>query len=189
MSRFSNKALTLSEIIFITMLASAMGVIWSAYSLVYDIIAPVLKIFAVDGLLNGIWLIGGIFFPYIIRKPGSAFLGEAIAAIIESVISQWGIGAIVYGILQGIPVELFFLCLGYRNWSTKVMLSAGLISAIASFGLSVVWYQYYKLGINYNLIQLLANAISGIFLAGLTAKMLADNLAKTGVLNQFRIVS
>lgn len=180
--------LTLSEIIFITVMSTAMGIFWWAYTFLYNMLAPLLKLIAVDGLLSGIWLMGGIFFPYIIRKPGSAILGEGIASLVECIISQWGIGAIAYGVIQGVPVELFFLLLRYKKWNILTMLFAGLISGIAGFILSIFWYQYYKLGISYNIIQLVTHSVSGMILAGWLSKVLADKLVKTGVLNHFNIV-
>ena len=131
---------------------------------------------------------GGIFFPYIIRKPGSAILGEGIAAIIEGMISQWGVGAILYGVIQGLPLEILFLLLRYKTWNMKTMCFAGFISGIISCLMTIYLYQYYKLGFMYCMIQLSSSAISGIVLAGILSKILADRLAKTGVLNQFNIV-
>jgi energy-coupling factor transport system substrate-specific component len=180
--------LTLSEVVFITVMSTAMGIFWWAYTFLYNILAPFLKIAAADGLLKGMWLMGGVFFPYIIRKPGSAILGEGIASLVECLISQWGIGAIVYGVIQGVPVELFFLLLRYKKWNMLTILTAGSIAAIAEFILSIFWYQYYRLGISYNMIQLTTCAISGIILAGWLSKVLADKLVKTGVLNHFNIV-
>lgn len=70
----------------------------------------------------------------------------------------------------------------------KTMCFAGFISGILSCLMSIYIYQYYKLGFIYCMIQLSSSAISGIVLAGVLSKILADRLAKTGVLNQFNIV-
>ena len=180
--------LTLSEIVFIAIMATAMGVFWWVYSFLYNILTPFLKLILADGLLTGVWLMGAVFFPYIIRKPGSAILGESIAATVECLISQWGVGAIVYGVAQSIPVELFFLALRYRKWNTSTILIAGLISSSAGYILSIFWYQFYELGFGYNIIQLVIHAISGMILAGWLSKVMADKLVKTGVLNHFNIV-
>jgi energy-coupling factor transport system substrate-specific component len=185
---YNLKKLTISELVFITTISTVMGVFWWAYTFIYDILSPFLRASGLEGGLTGIWLMGGLFFPYIIRKPGSAILGEGIAAIIEGVISQWGVGAILYGALQGIPVEIFFLILRYKRFDMKNMCIAGVISGVSGCLVSIYLYQYYKLGISYCLIQLASSAVSGIILGGVLSKYLADNLAKTGVLNQFNIV-
>ena len=80
--------LTLGETVFIATLAAALGVAWWAYSLIYNILSPFLKTFGLSGLLDGFWFMAGPFFGYIIRKPGSALLGETIAATVEGIISQ-----------------------------------------------------------------------------------------------------
>ena len=182
------KQLTISEIVFITILSVILGVFWWAYTFLYDIVAPVFRASGLEGGLTGIWLIGGLFFPYIIRKPGSALLGEGIAAIIEGVISQWGIGAILYGVIQGLPLEMFFMLFRYKNFDMKTMCFAGFISGICSCLMSIYLYQYYQLGLMYCMIQLASSGVSGIILAGVLSKVLADRLAKTGALNQFNIV-
>lgn len=182
------KKITISELVFITTLSTVMGVCWWAYTFIYDILAPFLKASGLDGLLTGVWLMGGLFFPYIIRKPGSALLGEAIASIIEGLISQWGLGAILYGALQGLPVELLFLILRYRRFNIQTMSIAGLISGIVGCSLSIILYQYYLLGWSYCILQLVSSALSGAVLGGVLSKYLADRLVKTGVLNQFNIV-
>lgn len=182
-----NKRLTLAEIIFICILASALGVAWWAYSLLYDIISPPLKVIGLGGLFEGVWLMGGIFFGYIIRKPGSALLGETIAAVVEGLISQWGFSAIVSGFWQGLPVELLFLATRYKNWSRVNCALAGALSALGGYMVTYFWYGYSTFTLSYNLLQLSCNVISGILLGGLFSRYLANRLAKAGVLNQFRI--
>ncbi len=175
------------ELTFIAIVAMMMGIIWCFYTVLYDVIAPALKIFACDGLLTGIWLMGGLFFPYVIRKPFSAILGESIAGITEGIISEWGIMGILYGASQGIIVELLFLVTRYRNFSLTIMIIAGAISGFFSCLMSIWLYQFYHFGFTYCLIELFTSSISGI-LAGIFSFYLANRLTQTGVLNQFNIV-
>lgn len=183
-----SKKLTISELVFITILSVMMGVFWWAYTFVYDILSPFIRSFGLDGLLTGFWYMGGLFFPYIIRKPGCAILGEVIASVIEGVISHWGIvGTLVYGFLQGALPELLFLSCSYKRWSMKVMCLGGLLSGLVAGIASIYFYQYYKLGLTYSIIQIISPGISGMIFAGVFSKLLADKIAKTGVLNQFNI--
>ncbi len=182
------KLLNISEIVFITVLSAVMGVIWWFYTFFYDITAPLLKPFMLDNLLTGVWFMGAVFFPYIVRKPGAAILGELIAAVVQGFIARWGISSIAYGLVQGVPVELFFLILGYRRWNLPVLMIAGVISALGSYILSFFWYGYSQLTLQYNIVQIVSFAISGAVLAGVFSKYLADGLKKTGVLNQFKII-
>ncbi|MCK4956438.1 MAG: ECF transporter S component, partial [Candidatus Cloacimonetes bacterium] len=101
---------------------------------------------------------------------------------------RWGITSLLWGFVQALPVEIFFLLLAYKKWDTKYLVIAGMISALASFTLSFFWDKNYLLSLNFNIIQLITFLISGALLAGLLSKWLADGLKKTGVLNQFEIV-
>lgn len=182
------KNLKISELVFIAVVSAAMGVFWWGYTFAYDLMKPIFKPLAMENLFGGIWLMGAIFFPYIIRKPGSALLGELIAAFIQGFIARWGITSLIWGLAQAIPVEIFFLILAYKKWNTKYLIIAGMISAFSSYTLSFFWEKQYLLSLNFNLIQLITFLISGAILAGLFSKWLADELKKTGVLNQFEIV-
>jgi energy-coupling factor transport system permease protein len=182
------KRLKISEIVFIAVISAAMGVAWWGYTFFYDLIEPFLKPFGIENLLTGVWFMGAIFFPYIIRKPGSALLGEVIAAFVQGFIARWGISSLAYGLAQGLPVEIFFLILGYKRWNLGYLCIGGAISALSSFILSFFWYQYFKMNLSYNLIQIGCFIVTGVVLAGILSKLLADGLKKTGVLNQFNIV-
>lgn len=186
--KMSNK-LTLNEIVFIAILSAALGVIWSVYSIICSLITPFLKMFAIDGLISGVWLIGGVFFAYIIRKPGAAFMGEFIASVVEGVFSHWGLSAVIFGISQGLAAELVFLAFRYKVWNHMSVSLAALSSAIISYCLTYYWYNYSVLKMTFTLLTFGCNVISGIILGGLFAKYIADKLASTGVLNQFQIVS
>jgi len=180
--------ITIAETVFITVLAVALGIFWWGYTFIYDLLSPFLRGVGVEGLLTGFWYMGGVFFGYIIRKPGSALLGEVIAGLVEGAISHWGLGGtLLYGVVQGLAVELVFLAVGYKRWHIMYLGLAGMLSGGLAALLSVYVYQYYKLGLIYCVVQVVATAISGFFLAGVFSKFLADKLAKSGVLNQFNI--
>lgn len=179
--------MTLSETVFIAIMATALGLAWWAYSFVYDIVSPLLKTFGLGGFLEGFWYMGGIFFGYIIRKPGSAILGETIAAGVEGMISQWGFSAVVSGFCQGLPVELLFLATRYKIWHKTNCALAGSLSALGGWIVSYYWYGYAALSLKFNLINLGTNLISGAILGGLFARYIANRLNNAGVLYQFRI--
>lgn len=181
--------LTFHEIVFICVIATALGIAWWGYSFIYNILSPFLKPFALNGLLEGVWQLAGIFFAIIIRKPGSALIGSIIAATIEGIISQWGISALISGLCQGLPVELFLLIIGYKNFNYIVCAMAGALSAIGGYVVTYYWYGYNHFSLEFNLIHLGTNIISAIFLAGILARVIALKLAKTGVLNQFLIIN
>ncbi|MBN2830286.1 MAG: ECF transporter S component [Candidatus Cloacimonetes bacterium] len=182
------KKLKLSEIIFIAVVSTAMGVFWWGYTFLYDIVSPILKPLAMENLMSGVWLMGAVFFPYIIRKPGSALLGETVAAFVQGFIARWGVVSIIWGFGQSILVELFFLILGYKRWNVAVLMIAAMISAISSYLLSFFYEKWNTLSPMYNLKQVVCFIISGIIFAGISSIFIADRLKKTGILNQFDIV-
>lgn len=184
----SNK-LKLNEIVFIAIMASALGIAWWAYSLIYNIVSPFLKVFALSGLIEGFWQMAGIFFAVIIRKPGSALLGAVIAAGIEGLISQWGISAIISGLCQGLPVEIVFLIFAYRKFNYPICAIAGALAASGGYIVTYFWYGYNEFSLMFNLVNIIAGMISGALLGGIFSRYLAYRLANAGVLNQFAIVN
>jgi energy-coupling factor transport system permease protein len=181
------KKMKINEIIFICVLSIALGIFWWGYTFIYDIIEPFLQPFGLKYLISGFWLMGAMFFGYIIRKPGSALLGELIPAFIQAFIARWGLTSILWGVVQGLPVELFFIALRYKNLSAGRMAIAGALAAFFSFMFDYYYYKYYLWDLQFNLIQLLGFVISGAIMGGFMAKYTADQLQKTGVLNQFEI--
>lgn len=168
-------------------MSTAIGISWWAYSFAYNIISPPLKTIGISGLIEGFWQFAGIFFAYIIRKPGSALIGETLAATIEGLISQWGISAIFSGISQALPVELIFFICRYKVWNIFTLMLAGMASALGGYIISYYWYGYNHLSITFNEINLTCNLISGAVLGGLLARHMANLLLSSGTLNQFEI--
>jgi energy-coupling factor transport system substrate-specific component len=182
------KKLKINEIIFICVLSIALGIFWWGYTFIYDIMKPLVQPFGFKYLFSGFWLMGAMFFGYIIRKPGSALLGEVLPAFIQAFIARWGLTSIIWGLVQGLPVEIFFLLLAYKRLSAGKMAIAGALAAFCSYFLDYFLDKYYLLTWQFNLIQLLGFVLSGASMGGLFAKYIADRLRTTGVLNQFGIV-
>ncbi len=182
------KKLKLSEIIFITVVSTAMGVFWWGYTFIYDIVSPFLKPLGLENLMSGVWLMGAVFFPFIIRKPGSAILGETVAAFVQGFIARWGVTSIIWGFGQSVLVELFFLALGYKRWNRAVLVVAAMISAISSYLLSFIYDKWYTYNLGFNIKQIVCFLIGGAVFAGLFSIFVANRLKKTGILNQFEIV-
>ena len=183
------KKLKINEIVFIAVVSSAMGVFWWGYTFLYDMLKPVLKPLMLENLLSGVWFMGAIFFPFIIRKPGSAFLGEMIAAFVQGFIARWGVTSLLWGFFQALPVEILFLLLSYKKWNLPTMLFAGFLSSVASYFLSFFWDKWYLMHNHlYLIIQFIAFSVSGILLGGLLSVILANGLKSSGIFNQFEII-
>lgn len=140
-------------------------------------------------VIFGIWFIVSIIATYIIRKPGAAVISETVAGLVEVLIGN-AVGPIliVSALIQGLGAEAVFAVTRYRNFSTKVLMLAGVGSAVFSFawGYFRSGYAAYSLGLI--LAMLLVRCISGAVISGLLGKSIGDALANTGVLRSFPIV-
>ena len=177
----------LKEITLVSVVSISLGVIWWGWTFIFNFFDPILRPFGLSYLVVGFWFIGGTLLPYIVRKPGAAFFAETLAAVVEGFVTQWGITAIFWGMVQGAMAELIFAIFRYKKYSLAIMILAGIASAIGSYTLDFFYYKYYSLETRIIIVQIVAITLSGAVLGGLLAKLIGDGLKKAGVLNQFLI--
>ncbi len=80
----------------------------------------------------GLWFIGGPLAASLIRKPGAAFLGETLGALVEAILPTiYASSVIVYGVAQGIMSEIAYAITGYRKWGIGAGALAGALPALA----------------------------------------------------------
>jgi energy-coupling factor transport system substrate-specific component len=179
--------LTILELVFLFVSSVALGILFWVYSFPYKILSPLLKLAGINGIFAGFYHIAGPLMMYILRKPGSAFLGEALSAAVSGLASPYGMLSFFSGILQGLGSEVVFYLTRYRRFGTLVLIAASIFSVI--FGYVIIYFFYYRyFSISRNLIRFLCEMISSIFLSGLLSKKLGDRIARTGSLNHFAIV-
>src|SRR5690606_24137081 len=121
------------EIVVMAALAVVFGVVYLAFlplgSLLVGFMGPIGYDF-----IFGIWFIVSIIAAYILQKPGAAFLSETIAAMIEVLLGNAvGPMLIVTGMVQGIGAEAVFAATRWKNYSTWVLIAAGMGSSVTSF--------------------------------------------------------
>ncbi len=140
-------------------------------------------------LIYGLWFLGGVIPAYIIRKPGIAFLGEFIAALVSVLTgSQYGWIVVLYGATQGLASEIAFMLFMYKRWDVLAVGLSGALAAIPAIFLDTYLYgSYLDLSIWLRLIAFIVTFISGAFFAIVLGKWVSDKLAATGILNNFRI--
>ena len=175
------------DIVVGAVLAVAFGVVFQAWSLLWNAIDPWSRLTfpPVAGLLVGMWLIAGVAAMLVLRKPGAVLFVETVAAVVSALLgSQWGVSTIVYGIVQGLAVELVFLAVRYRWWGLAPALLAGGLAGVAAAILDFVYfYGSWSLGWKAAYVAIVAG--SGVVLAGGLAWVLVRALARTGVLAPF----
>ncbi|TQR45147.1 ECF transporter S component [Paenibacillus popilliae] len=139
-------------------------------------------------VIFGIWFIVSIIATYIIRKPGAAVISETVAGLVEVLIGN-AVGPIliVSALIQGLGAEAVFASTRYRNYSTKVLMLAGVGSAVFSFAWGYFRSGYAAYSVGLIIAMFVVRCISGALISGLLGKWIADALANTGVLRSFPI--
>jgi energy-coupling factor transport system substrate-specific component len=178
------------DIVVAATLAVAFGVIFWAWGLLwYGPFATAFSFFPpLAGIVNGVWFIPAILAPLIIRKPGAALFTEAVAATISALLgSSWGILTLWYGLVQGIGGEIPFAATGYRKFTaTQALLGGALAGAFASV-MDVSFTSIGDMSGSWQLAYAACQIASGALIAGLGSYVLANSLARTGVLDRFPI--
>jgi energy-coupling factor transport system substrate-specific component len=175
---------TTREIVVAAVLAVAVGVIFWAWGLLWSMAIEAIPYLPVRYLFVGVWMIGGLLVPYVVRRPGAALLGELVAAFVSMALgNQWGGATMLSGLVEGLGAEIVFAALLWRNYSLPVMLGAGALAGIFSFILDSFFYGYWaQFSVNMILLAAVAATLSGAVLGGWVSKLLGDALARTGVL-------
>jgi energy-coupling factor transport system permease protein len=170
------------DLIVTAVLAVALGILLIAWTVVYEGPATALLTSLGANLLYGVYFLPGIMVPYIVRKPGAALLASLLSAAVELMGTQWGLPAIIYGLLQGLGAEVVFASRGWKDYRLIILMIAAVMSAAFGF---VFEYWQYAYGNLEPLVQAAYVALrlpSALILAGWLGKSLGDALAHTGVL-------
>lgn len=132
---------TAVDLAFIGAVAVVAGVIFYSAWYVYDFGNVVGGIYLSRILAYGLWFIGAPLAATLVRKPGAAFLGEFLGALVETIIPTiGGFTNLIYGAAQGIASELGYLILGYRRWGVGAAALAGSLAAFPCIALDAVLF-------------------------------------------------
>lgn len=190
MSASTRPALQLRDIVLMVMLGVVFGFLYWALVQAWNALAVAMGPAGdlSQHVLFGGWLLVAPIAVAIIRRPGVGVIAEVIAAVLEVVFLGSAVGPIllVAALLQGVGSELPFALTRYRRYGWGVYAVSGLLGSTLVFfftGLRLGWF-----GQDILLLRLAMQALSGIVLGGLLAKVIVDALRRTGVLDQFAIV-
>ncbi len=181
---------TTMDIVMVAVIGVVFALLYWTYNQFYAFIWPFISASPVTiQVFTGFWFLAGIVSASIIQKPGAAFLGEIIAAVISMLLgSMWGVWVLVSGIVQGIATESVFAAFKYRKYNYPVVVLAGIFTAILSFFFPesiTEGFLAYRVPI---IIGMLAvRIISGAALGGALGKAITDSVARTGIFRNFKI--
>jgi energy-coupling factor transport system permease protein len=181
---------TTREIVVGAVLAVVVGVIFWAWDSLYTSFFGAIPFPAVYAI-NGMWMLGGLLVPYVIRRPGAAFFGELVAAFVSMAIgNQWGVLVLASGVVQGAGAELGFACFRWKKFTWLPLYLAAALAQIFGIVLDTFVYSYYA---TYSWANILVAGIiavvSAIVIGGGLTQVLGEALARTGALSGLGIGS
>ena len=135
---------------------------------------------------QGIWFIPAIFMGYILRRPGAVIVSQLMIRIMLVPVSPYGWMELVGALVVGVPIEIVFGATRYRNYRLPVLMLSGIAAGAVRTAVAWVPYGLSELAPEFQMVVVGLTIVSGS-MAGLVAKLLADSIAKTGVLSGYAV--
>lgn len=182
----------LKEIILVALTCIVFGVVYlvAVYlsSFINTACTPMGLGFLGNELLFGVWFMASTFAAYILQKPGVALVSEIISALIEVLLgNMYGPMVIVTGLVQGIGSEIAFASFRYRKFDWTSMLLASFLCCVISFVWSFIRSGYGELAVPLLVLFFVIRLASSIIFSGVICKVVADKLARTGLLKSYAL--
>ncbi len=182
----------LKDILLIAICAVLFGVIYLgctyAGGILYGALTPVGMASLGYEPFYGIYFMAGAFAIYVMRKPGTGVIAELLAAVLECLFGNYfGPIIILSGLVQGIGFELLIALRGYKKFDRGTMIGASIICSIVTMIYNLIISGYSKIAVPVLLLMLAVRIISAIIFCGILTPMLADALAKAGILKGYAV--
>jgi len=175
------------DIVLTAIFAAISGAIYLGWDFLFKLLPPSINPVAAAAF-NGLWWIAGGIVPFIVRRPGAAFLAESIGGFVEFALgSPYGIQAFTIGMAQGLGIELGFMIGRYRRYSLGWLMFATALGGIGNYVYSYFYYgvNQYRPGVQLG--YLIVTMVSGAVLSGLISWLIGRGLDRTGVLRNYAI--
>jgi energy-coupling factor transport system permease protein len=173
---------TQRETVIVAALGVAFAVLYLGWVQLWLVLQAAIGPLSMD-ILFGFWCVVSVVAAYIIRKPFVAFTSEVIAAIAEVLTGNpAGLMLVLTGIVQGTGAELPFALTGWRNYRLPVLLASGASAAVFSFVYTWIRFSYGTLAPELLVLMFVLRVTSGMLLAGLLGRSIAEALHRTGAL-------
>jgi len=122
------------------------------------------------------------------RKPGVATITSTMTGVVQVLLgSPFAATVVVSAFFQGLGSESAFAIFKYKKINWAAILLAAAFCTVFSFVLA--WYRgiWAELSFGFVTARFFVRLTSALFFAGLLSKLLADRLAKAGVLKSYPI--
>lgn len=177
-----NLKYTTNDILIIAIMAAITGVVNAGLSNVWNLANASLGPLG-GALLQGAFMWGYILVMWLVRKPGAALLLGILEAAVESLLGNpAGIATLGWGITQGLAVEAVMALTSYKNYSLLTALMAGAASSQFGTVWTAIFYGWDPAGAAAVWQAMPVNLVSGLILSGLLGYLLAQALARTGLI-------
>ena len=137
---------SLRDVILLALLAILFGGIFVGSGFLYNILTAILAPAGLEPFANevlfGLWCMAAPMSAMLIRKTGSATIGEVLAALAEVLYgSQFGMSTLISGLIQGFGSELGFAATRYKRYDWLALTYSAIGTTLLSFT-----YEYFKIG-------------------------------------------
>ena len=182
-SRFSWRIV---DIVVAAVIGVAGGIIFFVGDLAYPVLSAGLGFTpGLEGLTAGFWLFAPVLGGLIIRKPGAAIFVSLVGALVEVALgSAWGTMNLWVALIQGLGAEIGIALFAYASSRVYVAVVSGAFAGLANVAVCLVLY-YPGVAVVVAVVYTFAAVVSGIVFAGVLSWIVAQALAKTGVLARF----
>lgn len=182
----------LKDVLMIAIAAVLFGVVYLgctyAGGFLYGILAPLGMGSLGYEPFYGIYFMAAAFGIYVMRKPGTGLIAEVLAAVIECLLGNFfGPIIILSGIVQGLGFEAIIALKRYKKFDKVTMIEGAILCSIFTLIYNLIVSGYNKIALPILLLMLGVRIISAIIFDGLITPILADGLAKAGVLKGYAI--
>ncbi len=152
---------------------------------------PLNNLWAAINAVNPIagWAMGGlfhlplVFLVYVIRRPGTALLFSVVSGLTWALASPYGLFGMIASLIEGLLSEAaLFLATRYRVYTVRTMVVSSLIFTVFAILVAGILFG----GLMLEPVIAVSAAAVGLIsyvIAGALGPVLAEQVAKTGVLN------
>ena len=182
----------LKDVLLIAVCAVLFGVIYLGCTYLGGILYGALTPAGMGSLgyepFYGIYFMAGAFGIYVMRKPGTGVIAELLAAVLECLFGNYfGPIIILSGLIQGIGFELLIALRGYKKFDRGTMICASVICSVITMIYNLIISGYNRIALPVLALMLVVRIISAIIFCGIITPLLADGLARAGVLKGYAV--